>query len=146
MGFLGVGGLEFLVIFGVAIFIVGPKRLAEGVRTGRKYYTELKRQRDELTAMVTEAIDAEELRKDFEETKREAWDESATKSIAGIENDLTLDQGDLDLGLYRPVAVDETASKPSLTKRGSGRINGKDVPDMGIGPEAAPEAESRGAE
>lgn len=149
MGFLGVGGLEFLLIFGVAIFVVGPKRLAEGVRTGRKYYTELKRQRDELTALVTEAIDAEELKKQYEETKREAWDESATRSIKDIEKDLTLDQGDLDLGLSKSVTFDRTASRPKPVDRGDGKVNGKEVPDMGLGrgtSKLAPEPESRGGE
>ena len=148
MNFLGVGGLEFLVIFAVAMFFLGPKRLAEGVRTGRKYYTELKRYRQELTSLVTEAIDAEELKKDLEEMKRDAWDEDLTKEIAGIEQDLTLDQGDLDI--MRSVPADRTSSKAKAIDRGDGTVNGKPVPSIGLesgGTDAArkpePDDESR---
>lgn len=152
-GLFGIGGLEFLIIFGVAIFVVGPKRLAEGVRTGRKYYTELKRQRDELTALVTEAIDAEELKKDFEETKKAAWDDSATEAVAGVKEDLTLDQGDLDI--VGPIRHGRSSSTPKPIARGNGKISGKEIPTIDLGssktesdgsPGPAPGTESRGSE
>ncbi len=140
MSFLGVGPLELLLIFAVAMFFVGPKRLAEGVRNGRKYYTEFKRQRDELTSLVSEAIDAEELKKEFEETKREAWDESATREITDLQKDMTLDQGDLDLGLSKSVEYDSTSSRPKPTDRGNGKIGGKEIPSIGLsrGPSSGP--------
>ncbi len=136
MNFLGIGGLEFLLIFGVAMFFVGPKRLAEGVRNGRKYYTELRRYRQELTSLVSEAIDADELKKDFEETKREAWDEAATKELSGIKEDLTIDQGALEipeLNITRPVAHERSTSSPKPVDRGDGKINGENVPSLGLG-------------
>ena len=142
MNFLGVGGLEFLLIFGVAMFFLGPKRLAAGVRTGRKYYTELKRYRQELTSLVTEAIDAEELKKDLEQTKKDAWDEGLTQEIAGIEQDLTLDQGDLDI--MRSVQADRTTSRAKAVDRGDGKVNGSAVPSMDLesgGSSPAPEPE-----
>jgi Sec-independent protein translocase protein TatA len=132
VSFFGVGGLEFLVIFGVALFLVGPKRLAEGIRTGRKYYTELKRYRDELTSLVTEAIDADELKKDLERTKRDVWDDSLTREITGIGNGLALDQGDLDL--MGPVPVARTSSRAKPLDRGDGTVNGEDIPSMGLEP------------
>lgn len=132
MSFLGIGPLEFLLIFAVAMFFVGPKRLAEGVRNGRKYYTELKRHRDELTSLVTEAIDAEELKKDYEQTRKDVWDEEATEELRGIEKDLTLDQGDLEI--MRPVPNTRTASRPKPVDRGDGRVNGQDVPSIGLRP------------
>lgn len=132
MGFLGVGGLEFLVIFGVAMFFLGPKRLAEGVRTGRKYYTELKRYRTELTNMVSEAIDADELKKDLEQIKKNAWDEDVTKDIAEIEQDLTLDQYELDI--MRSVPTARTSSRVKALNRGDGTIGGDVVPSLDLQP------------
>lgn len=146
MNFLGIGGLEFLLIFGVAMFFLGPKRLAEGVRTGRKYYTELRRYRQELTSLVTEALDAEELKKELEETKRDMWDEGAQKQIEGLGEDLSLDQGDLDipeLDIARPVPKTSLSSKPKLIDRGDGKVEGEDVPTLGLqadGSSSVPEA------
>ncbi|MDA0231972.1 MAG: hypothetical protein O3B04_05915 [Chloroflexi bacterium] len=150
MNFLGIGGLEFLLIFGVAMFFLGPKRLAEGVRTGRKYYTELKRYRQELTILVSEAIDAEELKTELEQMKKDVWDEGVTKEIAGLEQDLTLDQGDLDP--MRPVPADRaatrTSSRAGTMNRGDGTIAGSSIPSIGLtsgGSSPAPEPETGGS-
>ena len=146
MSFFGIGPLEFLLIFGVAMFIVGPKRLAEGVRSGRKYYTELKRYREELTGLVTEAIDAEDMKRQYEETKRDVWDEEATKEIKGIQTDLTLDQGELDF--TGSVPKSNSTSKPRRINRGDGKVAGEDIPSMGIesgGSSPAPETGRPGA-
>jgi Sec-independent protein translocase protein TatA len=130
LNFLGIGGLEFLLIFGVAMFFLGPRRLAEGVRTGRKYYTELRRYRTEMTSLVVEALDAEELKKDLEQLKKDAWDEDVTKEIEGIGSDLALDQGELDIMPSEPVT--RSTTKPDLLNRGDGTINGQSVPSMGL--------------
>ena len=47
MNFLGIGGLELVVVFLVALLVVGPVRLVQGAKTARKYMTELRRQREE---------------------------------------------------------------------------------------------------
>lgn len=150
MNFLGIGGLEFLLIFAVAMFFLGPKRLAEGVRTGRKYYTELRRYRQELTSLVTEAIDAEELKKELEDTKREMWDEGTSKEIKALEKDLAIDQGDLDvpeLDITRSVPSTRSSSRPKLIDRGDGKVDGEDVPSIGIRPGgSSPADESPDAE
>ena len=62
MNFLGIGGLELIIVFLVALLVVGPVRLVEGAKTARKYMTELRRQREELTQMVEEAVDMEGIR------------------------------------------------------------------------------------
>ncbi len=62
MNFLGIGGLELVVVFLVALLVVGPVRLVQGAKTARKYMTELRRQREELTQMVEEAVDLEDIR------------------------------------------------------------------------------------
>ena len=62
MNFLGIGGLELIVVFLVALLVVGPVRLVQGAKTARKYMTELRRQREELTQMVEEAVDMEDIR------------------------------------------------------------------------------------
>jgi Sec-independent protein translocase protein TatA len=128
----GVGGLEFLVIFGVALFFLGPKRLAEGIRTGRKYYTELKRYRYELTSLVSQAIDADELKKDLERTSRDAWDDRLTHEIVSISSDLTLDQGDVDI--TGPVPVARTSSRARPVDRGDGTVGGTEIPSIGLEP------------
>ena len=62
MNFLGIGGLELVLVMLVALFVVGPVRLVEGARTARKYMTEIRRQREELTQMIEEAADVEGLK------------------------------------------------------------------------------------
>ena len=59
MNFLGIGGLELVLIGILAFLVLGPKRLSEGARTAAKVLGELRRQRDELTGMVREAVDPE---------------------------------------------------------------------------------------
>jgi Tat protein translocase TatB subunit len=115
MNFLGVGGLELLLIFAVAMFFLGPKRLALGVREGRKYYRELRKYRQELTDMVKDAIDADDLKKELEQTKKDAWDESITQELTGVQDDLKLGDDSLDIP-----ELDLTRSVPK--KRGSGSV------------------------
>ena len=62
MNFFGIGGLELIVVFLVALLVVGPVKLVEGARLARKYMTELRRQREDLTQMVEEAVDMEGIR------------------------------------------------------------------------------------
>jgi Sec-independent protein translocase protein TatA len=67
VNFLGIGGLELIVVFLVALLVVGPARLVQGARTARKYMTELRRQREELTQMVEEAVDMEGIRESLDQ-------------------------------------------------------------------------------
>jgi Tat protein translocase TatB subunit len=66
VNFLGIGGLELVLIGIVAFLVVGPKRLSEGARTAAKVLRELRRQRDELTGMVREAVDLEDIQSDMD--------------------------------------------------------------------------------
>lgn len=85
MNFFGVGGFEFLLIIFIALFFLGPKRLIFGLRKMRLLYTQLKKQRDDLISIVTEAVDIEELKKldPVEDIK---------KDIKKIESSAKLDQ------------------------------------------------------
>ena len=67
MNLFGIGGLELVVVFIVALLVVGPARLVEGARTARKYLTEFRRQREELTQMVEEAVDVEGIRESLDQ-------------------------------------------------------------------------------
>ena len=89
MNILGVGAMEFLLIVAIGVMVVGPKRLIEGLRTWRKAYTELKRQRDELVAAVEEAVELDEIKKQL------ASDEIEDQ-IGALKSELTLDQPDDD--------------------------------------------------
>lgn len=52
MNFFGIGGLELLVIGLVAFLVLGPKKMAEAGRSAAKIMSELRKQRDELTAAI----------------------------------------------------------------------------------------------
>jgi len=85
MTIFGIGGFEVLLIAAIALFVLGPKRLLDGIRQGRRVYTDLKRQRDALQSLVTEAIDLEEIKKQVSVDK-------IKDSAASLENELALDQ------------------------------------------------------
>lgn len=85
MSFFGLGGFEILLIGAIALFVLGPKRLLEAIREGRKIYTDLKRQRDTLQTLITEAIDLEDLKKQVDI-------DGLTDSVNTLESDLALDQ------------------------------------------------------
>ncbi|MEX0762991.1 MAG: twin-arginine translocase TatA/TatE family subunit [Dehalococcoidia bacterium] len=95
MNFMGIGSMELAIIGLVALFVVGPKRLAEGVRSFRSVMTELRRQRDDLTSMVKEAIDVDDLKK---EVKRQIDVDGIKKGLdkEGLESSLRLDQEEVD--------------------------------------------------
>ena len=85
MTIFGIGGFEVLLIGAIALFVLGPKRLLDGIRQGRRIYTDLKRQRDALQSLVTEAIDLEEI-------KNQVGVDEIKDSAALLENALGLDQ------------------------------------------------------
>ena len=85
MNFLGIGGLEFLLLAAVALFVLGPKRMLEGIREGRRIYSNLRRQRAELQSMITEAIDLEEIKKQVDS-------EGLLSDAKALQEDLSLDQ------------------------------------------------------
>ena len=85
MTIFGIGGFEVLLIGAIALFVLGPKRLLDGIRQGRRIYTDLKRQRDALQSLVTEAIDLEEI-------KNQVSVDEIKDSAASLENELALDQ------------------------------------------------------
>lgn len=85
MSFFGLGGFEVLVIGAIALFVLGPKRLLEGIREVRKIYTDLKRQRVALQALITEAIDLEDFKKQVDL-------DGLGESVKTLESDLALDQ------------------------------------------------------
>ena len=60
MNFLGIGLFELLVIGGLAYFLLGPKKMGEAGRTLGKALRELRRQRDEFTAMLMHDPEKEE--------------------------------------------------------------------------------------
>ena len=89
MTFFGIGGFEYLLIGAVALFVLGPKRLLEGIREGRRIYSDLKRQRDALQSMITEAIDLDELKK---QTDVEGLIDGLKDDARALEDELALDQ------------------------------------------------------
>lgn len=85
MTFFGLGGFEVMVIAAIALFVLGPKRLLDGIRDGRRMYSDLKRQRDALQSMITEAIDMEDL-------KNQVDIDGIKDGVKSLENDFKLDQ------------------------------------------------------
>jgi Sec-independent protein translocase protein TatA len=60
MNFLGIGGLELIVIVGLAFFVLGPKKMIETSRSAGKLIRELKEERDKFTKMVMTEFDDED--------------------------------------------------------------------------------------
>ena len=87
MTIFGIGGFEVLLIGAIALFVLGPKRLLEGIRQGRRVYTDLKRQRDALQSLITEAIDLEDI-------KKQVNVDEVKDSVASLKNELAIDQLD----------------------------------------------------
>ncbi len=52
MNFLGIGGLELLVIAVLAYFLLGPKKMADAGKLLGNALRELRRQRDDFTSML----------------------------------------------------------------------------------------------
>ena len=57
MNFFGIGGLEILLITIIGVTVVGPTRLIHGIRSFRNLMTELRRQKNDLMAVLLEAVD-----------------------------------------------------------------------------------------
>tara|TARA_B100001146_G_scaffold55177_1_gene48382 strand:- start:99 stop:524 length:426 start_codon:yes stop_codon:yes gene_type:complete len=87
MTIFGIGGFEVLLIGAIALFVLGPKRLLGGIREGRRVYTDLKRQRDALQSLITEAIDLEDI-------KKQVNVDEVKDSVASLKNELAIDQLD----------------------------------------------------
>ena len=85
MNLFGLGGFEVLLVGAIALFVLGPKRLLEGIRDGRKVYSDLKRQRDALQSLITEAIDLEDL-------KEQVGIDDIKESVKSLEDDMKLDE------------------------------------------------------
>ncbi|MBT4126639.1 MAG: hypothetical protein HOJ22_06030 [Chloroflexi bacterium] len=85
MSFFGMGGLEVVLIGAIALFVLGPKRMLQGIRDGRKIYSDLKRQRDTLQTLITEAIDLEDLKEQIDA-------DGIKDTVKTLEDDLKIDQ------------------------------------------------------
>lgn len=86
MNILGIGGFELLLIMAVGLFVVGPKRLRDGIREARGLYRELKRQRQELQTLLEQAIELEEMKKQLDV---ERFAEGAREIAANLSLDPT---------------------------------------------------------
>ncbi|MEE8363663.1 MAG: twin-arginine translocase TatA/TatE family subunit [Dehalococcoidia bacterium] len=60
MNFLGVGTMELIVVLGLALLILGPKRMIEASRSAGKLMRDLRRQRDEFTGLVMSQFEDED--------------------------------------------------------------------------------------
>ncbi|MDG2102001.1 MAG: hypothetical protein GWO78_06870 [Dehalococcoidales bacterium] len=90
MNILGVGGFELIMIFIIALFIVGPANLLILIRKTRIIYSEFKKQRDELISAVEQSIEIDDDIKELENLKESlnSISDKTTKSIRKIKKDL----------------------------------------------------------
>lgn len=140
MNFFGIGGLEFLLLGVVALFVLGPKRLLEGIREGRRLYSNLRRQRAELQSMITEAIDLEEIKKQVDA-------EGLVKDVKDLQEELALDQVAEDVKNAADINSGSVSRSRQLNRP---PVKGKDdvraaIPDLKLSGSAASEAESSSA-
>lgn len=140
MNIFGIGGLELLLLAAIAYFVLGPKRLLEGIREGRKLYSSLRRQRLELQSMITEAIDLEEIKKQIDS-------EGLVEEARELQEDLALDQVAEDV----ENAVDTHAGSVSRSRqlnrppvKGDGEVRAA-IPDLNLHESAGREAENSSA-
>ena len=123
MNFLGIGGLELIVIFIIGLLVVGPVRLVEGVRTARKYMTELRRQREELTQMVEEAVDVEGIKERLDQDGVLDEVRDLSSELNDIRQDAQSITGDaaelksLARSVVRPSGYSRSAPDPKTTNR-----------------------------
>ena len=122
MTIFGIGGLEILLIGAIALFVLGPKRLLEGVRQGRRIYTDLKRQRDALQSLVTEAIDLQEI-------KKQVNVDEIKDGASSLENELALDQlnEDVQKSVNRSVPRERQLTRAETSIEEETRDKGVDV-------------------
>jgi len=140
MNFFGIGGLEFLLLGAVALFVLGPKRLLEGIREGRRLYSNLRRQRAELQSMITEAIDLEEIKKQIDS-------EGLAKEAAALREDLALDQIAEDVKNAADINSGSVSRSRQLNRppvKGNDDVRAA-IPDLKLSGSAASEAESSSA-
>lgn len=120
MNLFGIGGLELIVVFLVALLVVGPVRLVQGARMARKYLTELRRQREELTQMVEEAVDMEGIRERLDQDGILDDVRDLTSELGQIQEDarsITTDAADfksLARSVVRPGGYSRTAPGPKM--------------------------------
>jgi|TARA_B110000263_G_scaffold32363_1_gene24562 Sec-independent protein translocase protein TatA len=90
MNIFGVGGFELIMIFIIALFIVGPTNLLILVRKTRIIYSEFKKQRDELISAVEQSIDIDDDIKELKNLKESlnSISDVTNESIRKIKKDL----------------------------------------------------------
>lgn len=138
MNFLGIGGLEFVLVFLVALFVVGPRRLAEGVRFTRKFYTELRRQRRDLGNLINEAIDAdgikETIKDELSSVKTEFESAGIEEHVNSAVQNLAIDQQSEQesQNIIISGSKKKNISKASLADRGDTKITGVPIPEIDV--------------
>ncbi len=119
MNLFGIGGLELMVVFLVALLVVGPVRLVHGARMARKYMTELRRQREELTQMVEEAVDIEDIRERLDQEGVLDDVRDLKEHLEGFREDaesLTVDAADfksMARSVVRPSGYSRSQTRPA---------------------------------
>jgi len=90
MNIFGVDGFELIMIFIIALFIVGPANLLVLIRKTRIIYSEFKKQRDELISVVEQTIEIDDDIKELKNLKESlnSISDKTTKSIKNIKKDL----------------------------------------------------------
>jgi len=127
MSFFGLGGLEVVLIGAVALFVLGPKRMLDGIRDGRRIYSDLKRQRDTLQTLITEAIDLEDLKEQIDP-------DGIKDTVKSLEDDLKFDQVSDDIRRANAV-VDKSIPRDWKFSRPPIQVDSEvrdSIPDLNI--------------
>ncbi len=140
MNVFGIGGLELVMVLLVALLVVGPTRLVQGARTARKYMTELRRQRDELTQMVEEAVDLEGIRSQLDEDG--VFDEvrdlsSELESFKTEARSATIDVSELARSVTRPSGYSRLSETSTQSQAKDNDASGEDGAEHVSNPDSA---------
>jgi sec-independent protein translocase protein TatB len=110
MNFLGIGGMEMLVIGLIAFLLLGPKGMADGAKTVNKFMKDLRGQRDELQKIVKSAVEEEQ--EEDRAKKAPPVPSGAVARPAGARPDAQAAAGQPTSSVTAPTASTESQQKP----------------------------------
>jgi sec-independent protein translocase protein TatB len=139
MNFLNIGTAELLLIFVIALIVVGPRRLPEIVRNLGKIMNDLRKMSQEFTTQITQELESPA--KELAEVKREL--EAPIKELGEITQELEApikELGEITQELEAPAK--ESEAKGEAKDQVKGETDGtedeaREIADQSVSEEAS---------